>query len=519
MDRAQALTQICSQLDPFDLVVIGGGATGLGVAVDGAARGHRVALIEQADFAKATSSRSTKLIHGGVRYLRQGNLRLVLEALRERGILQRNAPHLVHDLGFVIPAYRWWQVPFYGLGLQVYDRLAGRWSFGASQGLSRAATIERLPTIASQNLRGGILYHDGQFDDARLAVNLAQTATQLGAAVVNYVRCQGLLKQAGRVVGVRAQDQETGDCFEIAARAVINATGVFVDSVRQLDQPGLPAIVAPSQGIHFVLPSRFLPGNHALLVPQTEDGRVLFAIPWHGRVVVGTTDTPVQQVSLEPRVLPAEMEFMFKHIAQYLTEVPTPDDLLSVYAGLRPLVRASGQRTAALSRDYRILISPSGLVTITGGKWTTYRRMAEAVVNRAEQVAGLRPQPCITQTLQIHGWTHEPIPEAQWRDYGADARAIRSLVHQYPELGQPIHPQLEHQRAEVIWQVRQEMARQVEDVLARRTRALFLNAKASMEAAPVVAQLMAQELGQGSDWIEAQLRAYRALAAGYLYSG
>jgi glycerol-3-phosphate dehydrogenase len=516
MDRSTALLKMQNCAKPFDILIIGGGATGLGAAVDAASRGHSVALIEQADFAKGTSSRSTKLVHGGVRYLRQGNLSLVMDALRERGLLYQNAPHLVRQLSFVIPTYSWQEGLFYGAGLKGYDRLAGALSFGASQCLSKAETMQRLPTLNASQLFGGVVYQDGQFDDARLAINLAQTATKLGAVVTNYVGCIDLLKQTDRVIGIRARDVETGDEFDILARSVINATGVFVDAICQLDDAQQPALVSPSQGVHILLPQSFFPGSDALLIPKTEDGRVLFAIPWQGQVLLGTTDTPVNNISLEPRALPEEIQFLLSHAAQYLAHAPTRKDILSIFAGLRPLVRAGDrQRTASLARDHRIVISSSRLITITGGKWTTYRKMAEDVVNQAEFVGELSRYPCRTPTLQIHGWTHEAIPEVNLRPYGVDAQSIRALIRLHPDLAQPLHPNLKIQQAEVIWQIRQEMARQVEDILARRTSALLINARASIDCAPTVAHLMAQELGFSQSWIEQQLQNYRTLAEGY----
>jgi glycerol-3-phosphate dehydrogenase len=517
MDRTQALLKIQSHPGSFDIAIIGGGATGLGTAVDAAARGHTVVLIEQSDFAKGTSSRSTKLVHGGVRYLRQGNLPLVFDALRERGLLHQNAPHLVHNLSFIIPTYSWQEMLFYGAGLKVYDRLAGSLGFGASQCLSQSETMQRLPTLNSSHLVGGVMYQDGQFDDARLAINLAQTATTLGAAIVNYVSCIGLLRQHGQVIGIQAKDLETGEVFDIPSKTVINATGVFVDAIRQMDRPDETPIIMPSQGVHLVVSREFLPGDEAILIPKTEDSRVLFAVPWHGRVILGTTDTPLSDISLEPRALPEETKFILNHAAQYLSKSPTACDVLSVYAGLRPLVRVNAkQKTAALSRDYRIVVSSSGLITIAGGKWTTYRKMAEDTINRVERLGKLAQQCCQTQTLQIHGWTHERITERNLSAYGSDAREIKTLFLQYPELRQPLHPQLEFQKAEVIWHTRNEMARQVEDILARRTRALFLCAKASIECAPIVAQLMAQELGYGQKWIDHQIKVYQKLAEGYL---
>ncbi|MDD3181166.1 MAG: glycerol-3-phosphate dehydrogenase/oxidase [Opitutaceae bacterium] len=519
MDRAHILDRLSSAEETFDVLVIGGGATGLGAAVDAAARGHRTALIEQADFSKGTSSRSTKLIHGGVRYLRQGNLSLVLESLHERGLLAHNAPHLVHNLAFVIPTYSWWEGPFYGVGMKVYDRLAGRLGLSPSHLLSREQTIALIPTVETAGLLGGVVYYDGQFDDSRLAVSLAQTADSLGAAVLNYCAAVGLIKEHGAVVGIQARDAETDAEFEIRARSVINATGIFVDALRSMDDPAAERLVAVSQGIHLVLPREFLPGNAAIMVPRTADGRVLFAVPWHDRVVVGTTDTPRSVHELEPRALPAERNFVMEHARRYLAKSPRDQDVLSVFAGLRPLVLDSkAPNTAALSRDHLILVSSSGLITITGGKWTTYRKMAEDVIDHGEMVAGLERRRSPTETLQIHGWTHAPISEKNLQPYGADAPRIADLFESDPALAAPIHLRLPYQRGEVLWHARQEMARTVEDVLARRTRALFIDAQASIEAAPAVAQLLAGELGHDRAWCEAQVEAYRSLARGYIFT-
>ncbi len=519
MKRSTSLDRIRSATEPFDILVVGGGATGLGAAVDAAARGHRVALIEQDDFAKGTSSRSTKLVHGGVRYLRQGNISLVLEALRERGRLARNAPHLVHDMAFVIPSYKWWEGPFYGVGMKVYDQLAGKLGLNPSRVLSREETLELIPTVEPENLTGGVSYHDGQFDDARLAVNLAQTAYELGAAVLNYCRCVGLVKEKGIVTGVLARDMESGEELTIKARSVINATGVFVDDIRQFDEKGGKRLVAVSQGIHLVLPKAFLPGNTAIMVPKTADGRVLFAVPWRDCVVVGTTDTPVSGESLEPRALDEEREFVMSHARRYLAKDPSDSDVLSIFAGLRPLVKSGdASNTAALSRDHTILVSNSGLITITGGKWTTYRKMAEDVIDHAETVAGLDDIRCQTETMHIHGWTRAEIREKNLQPYGSDALPLGELIRTDPALAQKVHPALPYQQGEVVWGVRNEMARTVEDVLARRTRSLILNARVSIEAAPLVARLMATELGKDEAWQAEQVAAYTAIARGYVFS-
>jgi glycerol-3-phosphate dehydrogenase len=501
--------------EPWDFLVVGGGATGLGTAVEAASRGYRTLLVEGHDFAKGTSSRSTKLIHGGVRYLQQGNLSLVLEALHERGLLLKNAPHLVHNLSFVVPAYDWWEGPFYGAGLKLYDMLAGRMGLGPSQFLSREETLEAIPTLEPGGLRGGVMYHDGQFDDARLAVTLLRTLLDLGGAAFNYMAVTSLLKENGLVRGAVLRDAETGAEREVHARVVVNATGVFSDGLRKMDEPGCEAILAPSQGVHLVLDRSFLPGASAILVPHTDDGRVLFAVPWHGRVIVGTTDTAVAEASLEPRALPEEIEFLLEHAARYLTRDPSPEDVLSCFAGLRPLVR-SGEAggTAALSRDHTLLISTSGLVTIAGGKWTTYRRMGEDTVTQAAILAGLPAVPSRTADLRLHG-AAEVEPTADGSVYGSDAPALARLAEERPEWNEPLHSRLPYRACEVVWAVRHEMARTVEDILSRRTRALLLDARASAEAAPAVARLMAAELGREAAWEAAQVEEYRELARGY----
>ncbi len=519
MNRDRSLNNVHSAAQPFDIVIIGGGASGLGAAVDAAARGHRVALFEQADFAKGTSSRSTKLVHGGVRYLQQGNVSLVLEALRERGRLANNAPHLVHSQAFVIPNYTWWEGPFYSIGMKVYDQLAGKLGLDPSQHLSRDETIAAIPTIEQDHLSGGVIYYDGQFDDARLAINLAQTAEEQGAAVLNYCRCDGLIKDGDKVCGVQIHDLESDTHFSVRANAVINATGVFVDELRRIDDATTTDIIAVSQGIHLVLPKSFLPGDAAIMIPKTADGRVLFAVPWHDHVIVGTTDTPLDSKSLEPRALAEERDFIMTHACKYLSKDPTPEDVLSVYAGLRPLVKSGeSSDTAALSRDHTILISASGLITLTGGKWTTYRKMAEDVIDQAQALAKLPRTQCPTEAMPIHGSTEITPSQKNLEPYGSDAADIEALMVADPELAEKLHPALPYQRAEVVWHARHEMARTVEDVLARRTRALLLNARASIEAAPTVAAILAKTLRRDTQWQQAQVAAYIELAKGYVFT-
>jgi len=476
----------------FDIVVIGGGATGLGIAVDAAARGYDVALFEAADFAQGTSSRSTKLVHGGVRYLQQGNVALVMEALRERGRLLRNAPHLVSDLAFVVPSYEWWESPFYGIGLKVYDLLAGKYGFGRSRNLDKEEVVAAIPSIRTEGLRGGTRYFDGQFDDARLAIALARTAAGQGAVLVNYAAVEALKKDgSGAVEGVVVRDGEAGAVFDVGARAVINATGPFTDEVRRLDRPDAPPLVAASQGVHVVLDKSFLPGDTAIMVPHTADGRVMFAIPWYDVAVVGTTDTPVDEVAREPRALPGEVEFILETANEYLARPAARADIRSVFAGIRPLVRADNE-TSALSREHTIVIDPdSGLVTIVGGKWTTYRRMAEDVVDQAAALAGLDARPCPTKELPVHGYHRNASRFGRYAVYGSDA----------PEIGrgEPLHPKLPLTEEEVVWFCENEMARTVDDVLARRSRCLLLDAAAAIELAEPVASIVSRELSRDVD--------------------
>jgi glycerol-3-phosphate dehydrogenase len=486
------LDRAMSRHEPWDVVVIGGGATGAGVALDAVTRGYSVLLLERHDFGKGTSSRSTKLVHGGVRYLAQGNIHLVWEALHERGLLLKNAPHVVHDLPFVVPAYHWSDKPIYGLGLTIYDLLAGRLRIGRTQLLSRQEALRRLPTLQPHGLRGGIVYHDGQFDDTRLLIDLLRTSAQDGAVVLNYAPVVELLSEGGRITGVVARDEESGREIRATARVVINATGAFCDGVRHLADPKAPPLVSPSQGTHVVLARSWLPGNDALLVPKTPDGRVLFAIPWHGHTLVGTTDVPIPAVSAEPRPTDAEIDFILDTAGRYLATKPTRADVLSTFAGIRPLVKASGVvRTATLSREHTIHTDRPGMVTLTGGKWTTYRAMAQHCVSVAAELAGLPRRPCATPRRRIRAPAETPPAE-------------------------PLHPDLPYTAADVIRAVRTEMARTVEDVLARRLRALFLNARAAIELAPVVAGLLADDLKREADWRAGQVKAFSDVARGYL---
>jgi glycerol-3-phosphate dehydrogenase len=515
--RAELLQRLDDGSRPWDIIVIGGGATGLGAAVDAASRGYRTLLLEQGDFASRTSSRSTKLIHGGVRYLQQGNLALVREALRERHTLLQNAPHLVHESPFVIPLYRWWERPFYGIGMALYDLLSGAYGLEHSRHLSRKETIDLIPTVRRQNLRGGIVYHDGQFDDARLAICLARTIADLGGTPLNYMKVSGLAVKSGRMATVTAIERESGREYVLSGRAVINATGVFCDQVRRMDEPSCSPLITPSQGAHLVLDRSFLPGNCAVMVPHTDDGRVFFAIPWQGHVIIGTTDTPLDTITPEPVPLPEEIDFLLAHAGRCLERQPTRSDILSSFAGLRPLVGGEkGQHTAKLSREYLLSVSASGLVTITGGKWTTYRIMAVVAVDAAVSVGGLDSRPSGTRSLRLHGWELPSSQTGPWDGYGSDRRLLEQLTDEQPSWKELLHPRLPYRAGEIVWAVRFEWARSVEDVLARRTRALFLDAAASREIAPEVARLMAIELGFDQAWQSRQLERFDATAVHYL---
>ena len=518
MKREDMLDSLHSHTSEWDVIIVGGGATGVGVAIDAASRGYDTLLLERFDFGKGTSSRSTKLVHGGVRYLEQGNVSLVLEALKERGILRNNAPHLVSDLEFIVPSYDWWEAPFYGLGLKLYNILSGKYGFGSSRILSREETLRRLPTINRDRLRGGVVYYDGQFDDARLLINMVATAAEQGATLVNYCCVTGLTKDAdGFVDGVSAREEESGRSFIAKGKVVVNATGPFTDSVRALADPAVQPMISPSQGVHLVFDRSFLPEESAIMVPHTTDGRVMFAIPWHGHTLVGTTDTAIPEATIDPSPMEKEIEFILTTAARYLCKPPTRRDVLSTFTGIRPLVKAVGARnTAALSRDHTIHIDESGLLTIAGGKWTTYRNMAEDGVNHAAILGKLPDRECATTRLNIHGFHPQAEKFGSLSFYGSDAPAIQALIREEPGLAEPLSGDLPYVGAEVVWAVRQEMARKVEDVLSRRTRALFLNARAAIKAAPKVAALMARELNRNAAWRVEQLAAFHWVASHFV---
>lgn len=517
MKRELLINEIEKQDKCWDITIIGGGSTGLGAALDAASRGFKTLLLEQHDFSKATSSRSSKLIHGGVRYLQQGNISLVLEALHERGLLKQNAPHLVFDQSFVIPVYDWWKKPFYGAGLKLYDVLAGKLRIGKSKILSRKDTIQLAPNIKSEGLHGGVIYHDGQFDDSRLAINLAQSVTENGGTVLNYVEVIQLTKKNGFINGVISVDKETGKEYVIKSRVVVNATGVFTDNILVKDNPNAKKLITASQGVHIVLDKEFSPGDSAIMVPHTDDKRILFVIPWHNKVLVGTTDTEVSHITLEPRALDEEIEFLIKHAKRYMKKEPTKSDVKSVFAGLRPLVKFVGnKKTAAISRDHFLTVSNSGLITITGGKWTTYRKMGEDTIDKAISVGNLEVKKCITKSLKIHGWTKNINKSDPLYFYGSDSIEIKKLIEEDSNLGEKLSNSFPNLKAEVVLHVRKEFARTVEDVLARRIRTLFLDARASIKIAPIVAKILAKELKKSYEWESKQIKEYSKLANEYL---
>jgi glycerol-3-phosphate dehydrogenase len=517
-DRSNLVAKAC-EVDEWDVIVIGGGSTGLGIALDSVTRGYKTLLLEQLDYAKGTSSRSTKLVHGGVRYLAQANFSLVTEALKERGLLEKNAPHLVKNQTFLIPNYKWWEGAYYTLGLKAYDFLAGKLSLGASKHVSKDETIRKLPTIKKESLKGSVSYQDGQFDDSRLAVNIAQTAVEYGASLLNYFKVKNLTKDADdKVSGVIAVDRETQKEYTFKGKAVINATGVFADDILQMDKPDAKKRIQPSQGVHLVFDKSFLPSEDAIMIPKTDDGRVLFAVPWHDKVIVGTTDEMVDKHTAEPNATEKEVEFILETFNRFIEKKATREDIKSIYAGLRPLAApddASG-KTKEISRGHKILVSDTGLVSITGGKWTTYRKMADDTLNKVISLGKIPKKECVTEHLAIHGAIQTDDRENHLYVYGSDQSHLQKLIQEDAYLGEKIHPDLDYLNVEVLWAARHEMARTVEDVLARRVRVLFLDAKKSIEMAAKVAEIMAKELNKDKSWINQQVEDYKALAQGYI---
>lgn len=503
----------------WDIVIIGGGATGLGCAVDAASRGYKTLLLEKYDFAKGTSSKATKLVHGGVRYLKKGQIKLVTEALRERGYLHKNAPHLVTNLTLDIPTYSIFQQLYYYVGLSIYEFLSGSLSFGPSKWIRKKGIIRDIPTIKSNRLYGGIQFHDGQFDDSRLAIDLMLTAIDEKATVLNYAEVTGFVKnESGRIIGVKFTDEVDGKNYEVQCKAVVNATGVFADDILSMDEPGRNPTIVASQGSHIIVDKKFLPGKTGLMIPKTSDGRVLFALPWHHHCIIGTTDIRVDNISPDPQPLSSEIDFILDTCKLYLDPAPKRKDILSAFAGLRPLAApAHGKHTTQeISRSHKINITQSGLVNIVGGKWTTYRKMAEDTINYAAREGRLLHSHCRTKTLALHGFSIQLDPHDPYYLYGQDAPKLHQLEKESPQLASKIHPSLPYTFTEIYWAVHHEMAITVEDVLARRTRSILLNAPASVEAATSVARFMAAELNQDNNWVDSEIKKYQEFANSYM---
>lgn len=519
MNREEVLKAIKDSSNRWDFIVIGGGASGLGTALDAASRGYKTLLLEQGDFSQGTSSKSTKLIHGGLRYLGQGFISLVFEALREQRILLLNAPHLVHPLSFLLPTSSWFNRYYYFAGIKLYELLAGRRGVEKSYLLSKKEVLQNLITVNPDVLNGGVFFVDGQFDDSRLAINLAETIIEKGGFAINYFQVTGLLKDKDKLIGVRAQDLENNQTYEILAKVIINASGAYADSIRKMDDHNASACIVLSQGSHIVLDRSFFPSDFAMLIPKTSDGRLLFMIPWHNRVLIGTTDVPLEHLNSEPTPKKTEIEYLLRYARQYLIKKPDEKDILSAFAGIRPLIRPKEgwKSTSSISRDFSIIISNSKLITVLGGKWTTYRKMGEDTINKAIQAAGLPYKPSITKHLPIHGsYTNFFNDSNEWSYYGSDYPLVDQLGASDSSLKEKLHPELPCRKVDVIWAVRQEMARQVEDVLSRRTRCLLLGAKISVEIASKVAAIMAKELGKDNLWEKKQVESYTHLAKGYI---
>ncbi len=478
------------QEEEWDVCIIGGGATGLGIALEAAASGLRTALIEGRDFASGSSSRSTKLVHGGVRYLEQGKMSLVSEALKERDRLMTNAAGHVDDFGFLIPVKRQWARFYYGIGLRLYDLLAGSHRWGRTEWVGKREITNRLPHLAELGFIGAWRYRDGRFNDAELALGLAKTAAQHGAILANHCRAEGFIKEKGLVAGVHIQDVLTGEKFQLSAKVVVNACGPYSDAICRMDDPEHEDELRPSQGIHLVFDAEILKGGDALLIPKTDDGRVLFAVPWLGKVLVGTTDTPVNRIDMEPLAMEEEVAFVLDHANRFLGLQLKREDIRSVFAGLRPLIQGRRENTAKLSRSHEVGASPSGLVNVRGGKWTTYRKMAEDTVRFFKKECGLEFEPADTAVLALDMTNTQP---------------------------RGMHPKDESELASAVTlAVEEEMCMTTEDFLARRYRTLFLDAKNARSSAVLVSELLSQNHGLNAEWAQRQSLDFQNLAQHYL---
>ena len=517
MNRNLNIKKLSNKETHWDIIIIGGGASGLGAAVDSASRGFKTLLVEKNDFSKGTSSRSTKLVHGGVRYMQNGDISLVIEALKERGILKKNAPHLVKNMSFVIPSYNWWSNPFYGIGLKIYDMMAGKLGLGKSTLLSKEETIKLIPNVKKKDLVGGIIYHDGQFDDSRMAISLAITAEKNGATLLNYFEVKNLTKTNNIIDGIIVKDKITNKVYEIKGKVVINATGVFSDEIMKMDYPQKKKMIKPSQGVHLVLDKKFLNSHHAILIPHTSDGRVLFAVPWNNYAILGTTDTPLNEIKDEPVPLKEEIKFILKNAQTFMKKKPSFKDIKSVFAGLRPLAAESNQKnTQEIYRHHKISVSESGLLSILGGKWTTYRKIAEDAINTAISIGGFNERKCITENLQIHGYQEN----TNWKDplhvYGSDANFIKEIKMDKGNIS--LSEKFHITPNQIIWSLKNEMAIKLEDILARRTRCLFLDAKETIKVAPKVLRIMKVFLKKNIDWEKKEFSNFIEISKNYIFS-
>ena len=515
MNRDLNIKKLSEKEIKWDIIIIGGGASGLGAAVDSASRGFKTLLVEKSDFAKGTSSRSTKLIHGGVRYLQNGDISLVIEALKERGVLKKNAPHLIKKISFIIPSYNWWSNSFYGIGLKIYDMMAGKLGLGKSTILNKEETLKLIPNVKKKDLIGGVIYHDGQFDDSRMAISLAITAEKKGATLLNYFEVTNIKKKNKLINGIIVRNKINNKIYEIEGKVIINATGVFSDEIIKMDSVNRKKMIKPSQGVHIVLDQKFLKSQHAILIPHTSDGRVLFAVPWNNYVILGTTETQLNQIIDEPVALKEEIEFILKNARKFMADKPTKEDIKSVFAGLRPLAADSDEKnTKEISRHHKIYVSESGLVSILGGKWTTYRKIAEDAINTSISIGGFEEIKCITENLQIHG--HESNPD--WDDplhvYGKDAKSIRKL--NLKKGNKSLSNHLYISPNQIIWSLKNEMAIKLEDILARRTRCLFLNVKETIKIAPKVLDIMTKYLKKDNNWKKREFSNFMKISKSYI---
>ena len=513
MNRNDSIIKLNKVLE-WDIVIIGGGASGLGIAVDASKRGYKTLLLEKNDFGKGTSSRSTKLIHGGVRYLQNGDITLVIESLKERGILKRNAPHLVQDLSFVIPTYDWWASPFYGIGMKIYDMMAGKLGLGKSVIISKGETEKLIPNVNKKGLRGGVIYHDGQFDDSRMAITLALSANSKKTALLNYCNVDGLIKNNNEIIGLSFTDSINEKKYQVKSKVVINATGVFAEEIIRMDQPKIEKMIQPSQGVHIVLEKKFLKSEHAILIPQTSDGRVLFAVPWKNYVVVGTTDTQIKNASEEPKPLKEEIDFILNNASKYMTIKPNKSDIKSVFAGLRPLAATNDKKsTKEVSRSHKIDISPSGLISVLGGKWTTYRKISEDAIDTAISINKLKKKKCKTEKTKLFGYKKKVDFSDPMHVYGSLKKKVESLGSK--DDNNSLSTKFYITNNIIEWSIIHEMALTLEDILARRTRCIFLDSNESKLIAPNVAKKMADVLEKDQEWIDTELKNFNKLIKNY----